>query len=895
MKKLKQKIIKPLSLITAIILAVISLSMTQGVEANAAVATGYHEVWHNNGYWTSWGGSLPGCDNYESDSKTCFHYRNWYIIGVDGVHQFSASEMEDGQPMTIVRGRHPDNSNYWADIRVYQWAVTEPECPNFSLNGKMCRFYWIAWRHVNDVNNVWFKEKITGTYGLYNWSMSTWNSNKVNGVYGQHYLEDRLFRDEVPSHGLRSNDGCDYGHDDDWHECDWGIFYLDGSHTLNKYKCNGHVVPNTYTVVYNGNGATGGSTANSSHTYNVAKNLTGNGFTKTNYRFKGWSTDPHATTPQYSNSQSVINLTSTNGGVINLYAIWELDTGTVTYKDCVDSTGGAVLGTNTAVKYCGTTVRGQDRGASTADNAYYNGYYYTGSDTSAVLTASGVTVYRIFKLRTVNISGVVAWDDNSNKHATRPSNVVITLYQDGVPIKTTTGLTGNNQNTFSFENMPKYSTTDGHEYVYSVGQSDFTSSVSPTDKYKTSASNAHNGNNYTFDFLNSIRNTAIDGPDGTTPDPDPGHPVPGNEGLVLKGKVNWEDESDKLGFRPSHAEIILYKGKTADTLTEYRRFPIDDPNDTDEYKFTWLEKYWYDESGNPEKYIYKVAEEFTAQYGQDGNLHNLYRIDVDTPNPFDFTNVLVPPMGPFNPIDENENTVTIRTNTEEKVPVILKKLEEEMTGDLEIIYGGLSGEEIKTSPDKIGEVIRDIPSGKYEIEVDDEYSLDDVKISGNKHVEIIKEGDKWYLVVEQTPENASAIVDIILSKIDDEGYKTKQRISNLFDTPVADNAIAVGIALYSISNEEFVAGDTCKIAYYDGAEDTNEYLKNDTAIILDYNGENSEAFIGWSTEEYSETADYLPGEEITLSGDIQLYPVFDFAEIQNTVSENDIMTESGSY
>ena len=38
---------------------------------------------------------------------------------------------------------------------------------------------------------------------------------------------------------------------------------------------------NTYTVAYNGNGSTGGSTTSSSHTYDVDKALTSNGFTKT--------------------------------------------------------------------------------------------------------------------------------------------------------------------------------------------------------------------------------------------------------------------------------------------------------------------------------------------------------------------------------------------------------------------------------------------------------------------------------------------------------------------------------------------------------------------------------------------------------------------------------------
>ena len=47
--------------------------------------------------------------------------------------------------------------------------------------------------------------------------------------------------------------------------------------------------PITYTVAYNANGGTG-TTANSTHTYDVALALTTNGFTRTGYTFAGWAT-----------------------------------------------------------------------------------------------------------------------------------------------------------------------------------------------------------------------------------------------------------------------------------------------------------------------------------------------------------------------------------------------------------------------------------------------------------------------------------------------------------------------------------------------------------------------------------------------------------------------------
>lgn len=78
---------------------------------------------------------------------------------------------------------------------------------------------------------------------------------------------------------------------------------------------------NTYTVVYNGNGSTSGNTQYSIHTYNVYQKLSRNGFSRTGYSFDGWSKSAGGSRV-YTNEQSVVNLTSTNGATVNLYAVW---------------------------------------------------------------------------------------------------------------------------------------------------------------------------------------------------------------------------------------------------------------------------------------------------------------------------------------------------------------------------------------------------------------------------------------------------------------------------------------------------------------------------------------------------------------------------------------------
>ena len=111
-----------------------------------------------------------------------------------------------------------------------------------------------------------------------------------------------------------------------------GTNYTDKQSVKNLTSTNGGTVtlyakwkPITYTIKFNGNGATGGSTASMSMTYDVAKNLTANGFTRTSYKFIGWNTKADGTGTNYTNKQSVKNLTTTNGATITLYAKWEYD------------------------------------------------------------------------------------------------------------------------------------------------------------------------------------------------------------------------------------------------------------------------------------------------------------------------------------------------------------------------------------------------------------------------------------------------------------------------------------------------------------------------------------------------------------------------------------------
>ena len=416
--------------------------------------------------------------------------------------------------------------------------------------------------------------------------------------------------------------------------------------------------PITYSITYNGNGNTGGSTASQTKTYNVAINLQNNGFTKTGYHFTGWNTASNGTGTSYSagasynsnanlalyaqwainsstlkvnpNGGSWNNSTTTqsftqnynttksipvptrtgytfttwtrggtngsmssltgnatytfgasNGVTDTLTAGWKINNYTVTYIDVIDSQSGKELGRSTASKPYNSTVRGADKGSSTTDNAYYNGYYYV-SDTSATVTTSGATVYRIFKQRMNTIAGNIIWEDWNNKNLSRPENV--NLYIKGSDGKTYSYvITGNHsQNTsvnswpYSYD-LPKYD-SNGNVIVYTVSQ-DKAISQEEGLYYQEPIVNGYN-------ITNKATNKPIGGID----------PYPTKVTIT----ITWDDENDFYGFRPENATIQLLRNgeviKTADV--------------SDSYTFTDLLK--YDENGN--KYVYTIQASDEKRY-----------------------------------------------------------------------------------------------------------------------------------------------------------------------------------------------------------------------------------------------------------------------------------------
>jgi uncharacterized repeat protein (TIGR02543 family) len=78
----------------------------------------------------------------------------------------------------------------------------------------------------------------------------------------------------------------------------------------------------TYTVAYNANGGDG-TMESDFHTYDEARNLSANSFTKPGHVFTGWNTAADGGGTNYADEESVENLTSTDGETVTLFARWQ--------------------------------------------------------------------------------------------------------------------------------------------------------------------------------------------------------------------------------------------------------------------------------------------------------------------------------------------------------------------------------------------------------------------------------------------------------------------------------------------------------------------------------------------------------------------------------------------
>ncbi len=214
---------------------------------------------------------------------------------------------------------------------------------------------------------------------------------------------------------------------------------------------------NTYKVKFNGNGSTSGTMTDQNFTYGTAQNLKANAFVRQytvtyDYNdatggaspasadavatFNGWATSENGN-KVYDNNQSVNNLTTTNGGTVNLFAKW--------------TNGSVTLPTPTKTGY---TFGGWYSGTSFVGNG---GSQYTPS-TNAALTAKWTPI-------TYSVSY------NSNKPASATGNVTGSMDNSSHTYNAAKALTTNGYSLDGWKFMGWNTDADGSGTPYSDGQS----------------------------------------------------------------------------------------------------------------------------------------------------------------------------------------------------------------------------------------------------------------------------------------------------------------------------------------------------------------------------------------------------------------------------------------
>jgi uncharacterized repeat protein (TIGR02543 family) len=505
--------------------------------------------------------------------------------------------------------------------------------------------------------------------------------------------------------------------------------------------------------------------------------------TREGYTFKNWS----LVNGSYSGTTFTMGTDNAT-----LTANWTVNKYDVIYVDVIGSVDGEVLNTYDAVRTdYGTTVDGADKGSDTTANAYYNGYSLL-STTSAVVGVNGATVYRIFGSATFSITGKVIWIDKNNSYLSRPTNITVSLLQNGKVIDMITGLTTGESNDFAFNDLPKFD-EQGNEYTYEVVQCDIRSQNHPEDIYITTKDDTTIN---IIIFNNKLTNNVItsgEEGDGESGEDGTGSGSGNNNGsedtvetisgYSVKCNIVWSDYDDSIGARPEDVLLTLYQNDE-----EYKTVTVKGSS----YTFGNLPKYDCDEDGTIlDTYEYKVVETINSkvvtlendQYKEiDAYTVSYVPASVNSKNgaaQVVITNTIADMEG-FISVKPYNNAITIRTDSDIDSDIVLRQVmtsfvngEVDYTDDYSGIYYNMEIGDIE-------ETISKLLTGKYEIEVTNPLLiLESAVISDNEGVSITREGNSYYIIIEEGAEDATASIDITFkeNEVKHIGYQSGRGIS----------------------------------------------------------------------------------------------------------------------
>ncbi|MFN2938382.1 InlB B-repeat-containing protein [Lachnospiraceae bacterium YH-ros2226] len=324
---------------------------------------------------------VPKVPVYE-DSTTAMQGKNVKVYYNNITYQLDGGSSKDPLPSEYICGKGVKVPNVTKSGYAFMgWTVT---CEGKTYSNSPMKDLTIGTKSTGDIT---LKANWSGTYDIFFTSIpeTTQGSMQKTGMmkFGQTYT---LPKNQFSLTGY-SFSGWNTDFDGN------GDHYADQAKVKDLCKtAGGNVIlyaewtPHTYNVAFSPNGGTG-NTAGQSFTYDEAKALIANGFSRKGYTFIGWNTKADGSGTAYSDKQSVENLTATDKATVTLYAQWK----PITYTVKIHLNGGKITdgtwgsaGNDTFTKTY--TIESSDWNLPTPAKDHYDWNGWTGTDKGNTVT-----------------------------------------------------------------------------------------------------------------------------------------------------------------------------------------------------------------------------------------------------------------------------------------------------------------------------------------------------------------------------------------------------------------------------------------------------------------------------------------------------------------------------
>lgn len=258
----------------------------------------------DNPYGLSFANSKPTTYKNPAGNYTLFDVKIKYNCPAHYYHSSQSLEAPSATSQNFAvsntAGHSSSNHSVTTTIKmsIYNTGVT-----TYKVKNNVYRRY----KNCKAIVRLWSRNK----YKIYYYGNGGSVGQSEKEFYdGDNFTFPSATRDGYTLSGWRrDNDGGD------WMGTNWVV-------CSTNFNAVAQWTANQYNVSFDGNGADSGDVDEITATYNSNFTLPQNGYKKKGYKFLGWSTNPNATSPQYTPSQTFTYKTL---GTTTFYAIWEKD------------------------------------------------------------------------------------------------------------------------------------------------------------------------------------------------------------------------------------------------------------------------------------------------------------------------------------------------------------------------------------------------------------------------------------------------------------------------------------------------------------------------------------------------------------------------------------------